>query len=109
MSCLPVQTIATETEDSTEESYPSEEKVAAELEQTNSIGEIGGYLAGNAITTKYLFAEHKFNLPTGFGFAAERGNNLIDRLHGINASVVGDNNAANGPDRRIINRDGSIT
>ena len=109
MSCLPVQTIATETEDSREESYPSEEKVAAELEQTNSIGEIGGYLAGNAITTKYLFAEHKFNLPTGFGFAAERGNNLIDRLHGINASVVGDNNAANGPDRRIINRDGSIT
>lgn len=109
VSLLPVQTFAVESDEPTETTCPPEETVASELEQTNSIGEIGGYLAGNSITTANLFAEYKFSWPTGFGFAAERGNNLIDRLHGINASVVGDNNVANGPDRRIINRDGSIT
>lgn len=78
-------------------------------EQTNSIGELGGYLAGNALTAAKLFAERKFTQPGGRGFAAERGNNLIDCVKGLNASVVGDDNAANGPDRKIINRDGSIT
>ena len=76
---------------------------------TNTLGEIGGYLAGNALTTAHLFADHKFTLPTGFGFAAERGNNLIDSLKGLNTSVVGDDNSKNGADRKIINRDGSIT
>lgn len=79
------------------------------LDQTLSLGEIGGYLQGNAITAANLFAENKFSQIKGFGFAAERGNNLIDKLKGLRASVVGDNNAANGPDRKIINRDGSIT
>lgn len=78
-------------------------------DQTNSLGETSGYLAGNAITTTKLFAERDFSQPGGWGFAAERGNNLIDRLKGLDASVVGDDNAANGPDRKIINRDGSIT
>ena len=78
-------------------------------EQANSIGELGGYLAGNALTAAKLFAERKFTQPGGRGFAAERGNNLIDCVKGLNASVVGDDNAANGPDRKIINRDGSIT
>ena len=85
----------------TEESFPGD--------QTNSLGELGGYLAGNALTTANLFAERQFAQPGGWGFAAERGNNLIDSLKGLNASVVGDNNVANGPDRKIINRDGSIT
>lgn len=80
-----------------------------DYEQTNTIGEIGGYLSGNAITTANLFAERTFNYAGGTGFAAERGNNLIDVFKGLNASVVGDDNAANGPDRKIINRDGSIT
>lgn len=80
-----------------------------EYENTNSLGQLGGYLSGNAMTTSNLFAERKFSWETGFGFAAERGNNLIDRLTGTNTSVVGDNNIANGPDRMIINRDGSIT
>ena len=78
-------------------------------DQTNSLGELSGYLAGNAITTANLYAERQFYQPGGWGFAAERGNNLIDRVKGLDASVVGDDNAANGPDRKIINRDGSIT
>ncbi len=100
VSIFPVQAVATE---KTESSIP------LETEATNSLGEIGGYLSGNAITAANLFAERTFNWPGGTGFAAERGNNLIDTLKGSHASIVGDNNAANGPDRKIINRDGSIT
>lgn len=84
-------------------------EVTSDDKQTNSIGELGGYLAGNAMATASLFAERQFSQPGGWGFAAERGNNLIDRFKGLDASVVGDDNAANGPDRKIINRDGSIT
>lgn len=106
---FPIPVFAKETmaADSTIETEITDVEVSSD--QSNSLGELGGYLAGNALTTKNLFAEHKFSFPTGFGFAAERGNNLIDRTKGINTSVVGDNNAANGPDRMIINRDGSIT
>ena len=50
----------------------------------------------------------KFSSPTGHGFAAERGNNLIDVLKGNRAIVIGDNNAKNGADRIIINRKGTI-
>jgi len=42
---------------------------------------------------------------TGHGFAAERANNIADRLRGENASVLGDNNAANGPDRVVKGRE----
>lgn len=38
----------------------------------------------------------------GHGIAAERGNNVIDRVFGRDARVVGDNNAKNGADR-IVN------
>lgn len=85
------------------------ESIDSNLENTNSLGEINGYLAGNAITTTNLFNERLFSQPGGHGFAAEYGNNLIDKVKGINASVVGGDNVVDGPDRKIINRDGSIT
>lgn len=99
-SAIPLQVFAAET---------TNEILEDESKPTNSLGQIGGYLSGNAMTTSNLFAEHKFTQLTGFGFAAERANNLIDNLKGLNSSVVGDDNLANGPDRMIINRDGSIT
>ncbi len=76
---------------------------------TFSLGEIGGYLATNVKTVENLYADRKFTARYGFGFAAENGNNLIDKLKGANSTVVGDNNVKNGPDRMIINRNGSIT
>ena len=100
---IPAQAYAAVVEETTQASVPEN------FEYTNSIGEVGGYLIGNSITTSKLFAEYNFSWPTGFGFAAEQGNNLIDRFKGLNATVVGGDNAANGPDRKIINRDGSIT
>lgn len=78
-------------------------------EQTNSIGELNGYLAGNIKAVNQFYTDRKFTAVQGHGFAAERGNNLIDTLKGQNAAVVGDNNMKDGADRRIINRDGSIT
>lgn len=87
------------------ETVPVETKV----QPSNSLGEIGGYLSGNRMAAAKIFEERKFTARNGFGFAAERGNNLADRLHGLDSSVVGDNNYLNGPDRKIINRDGSIS
>ena len=40
-------------------------------------------------------------------FAAERANNLIDIYHGKDAVIVGDNNAKNGADRLVLNKDGT--
>ena len=84
-------------------SYPmqafAEETVSSRIEEeqsteSNSIGEIGGYLVGNIESVKKIKMESKFtNKINGHAFAAERGNNLIDRLKGKNATVVGDDNA----------------
>ena len=100
VSLIPMNAFATA---STEETEPPAETIDAALEQTNSLGEVGGYLAGNMLNANSLYKDRKFTWHTGFAFAAENGNNLIDRLHGVNAIVVGDNNALNGPDRLIVN------
>lgn len=73
------------------------------------IGEIGGYLHGSLQTIQKTYAERKFTAAQGHGFAAERANNLFDVLHGEKAVIIGDNNAKNGADRKIINRDGTTT
>ena len=89
--------------------FATEATVPEIEEQTNSIGELNGYLAGNIKAVNQFYTDRKFTAAQGHGFAAERGNNLIDTLKGQNAAVVGDNNMKDGADRRIINRDGSIT
>ena len=59
-----------------------------------------------------IFEEENFAFPTGHGWAAERGNNLIDNVLGIfrgqKAVVVGDSNIANGADRIITDLQGNI-
>lgn len=74
-----------------------------------TIGEAGGYLIGNLKTTNKLYADRKFSLPTGHGFAAENGNNLYDSLNGRKGKVVGDNNVKNGADRIVFNKNGTTT
>ena len=101
---MPVHAVATA---QTEETEPPTEIIDAALEQTNSLGEVGGYLVGNILNTASLYKDRKFTQSQGFGFAAENGNNLIDRWHGVNAAVIGDDNAKNGPDRMITNRNGT--
>lgn len=43
----------------------------------------------------------KFNARQGHGYAAEPANDMLDKLHGKNSIIVGDNNAKNGPDRMV--------
>lgn len=74
-----------------------------------TLGEVGGYLAGERSSTKRVYAEKRFTDSGGHGFVAEEVNNFSDRLKGRDAKVVGYNNEANGPDRRIINRDDTTT
>ena len=79
----------------------------AEIEPIDEYIDIGAYTISNNVTVRRLLEQTKFTASQGHGFAAERGNNLIDRLKGQNAIVVGDNNVENGPDRLILGRDGS--
>lgn len=76
----------------------------------------GAFYGVNQSTQKYtinrIFDEAKFTAPkTGHGWAAERGNNLIDNLKGFvkgqHSKILGDNNAKNGADRITKFSDGS--
>jgi len=69
----------------------------------------GAYVVGNNVTVNKLLEQSKFTAKQGHGFAAEVGNNLIDKAKGNNAVIVGNDNVKNGPDRLIIGRDGSRT
>ncbi len=59
------------------------------------------YSMGNYGTVNKLFEETRFNSAQGHGFAAERANDHIDKLTGHFTKIVGDDNAANGPDRWV--------
>lgn len=97
---LSSSTIQVFADDSNRQIKEKEEKVA-------TIGEIGGYLEGNIRTVENLKKERKFRYDKGHGFAAERGNNLYDALQGKKATIF-DDNAKDGPDRKIINRNGTV-
>lgn len=43
----------------------------------------------------------RFNARQGHGYAAEQANHLIDRIHGRDARILGDDNAKAGPDRMV--------
>lgn len=75
----------------------------------NSFEEAGGFATSNKGTVNKLFDEERFHSRQGHGFAAEQANDLEDRLHGKKARIVGDNNVKNGPDRAIVNPDGTTT
>lgn len=64
-----------------------------------------GIASGAAIESAQsaIFVEQKahINTPAGHGEMAEEANNLIDRLKGLNARVVGRDNAKDGADRQI--------
>lgn len=61
----------------------------------------GGLGMGGYGTVNKLFDEEKFKARQGHGFAAERANNLYDKLTGHDAKIVGDDNGKNGADRIV--------
>lgn len=90
--------------------YAEEEEVSETDDNSDTIGEYGGYLFGAIEATKLHFSERKFHIQkTGHGFLAERANNLNNVLHGYNSTVVGDDNSKNGADIKIVNRNGTAT
>ena len=65
-----------------------------------------GSIAGGISSAAYgvvnkLYDEEKFHGRQGHGFAAERANNLFDKLTGHHAKIVGDDNVKNGADRMV--------
>ena len=56
-------------------------------------------------TDNLLYDEYRWKGNGAHGFAAERANNLYDRLIGRDARITGDNNVTNGPDR-VLNNSG---
>ncbi len=60
-----------------------------------------GFAASGFGTVNKLFEEERFHANRGHGFAAERANDLYDKLTGHFSSVVGDDNAKNGADRMV--------
>lgn len=86
-----------------------EDVIANEETLDFTLGELGGYLYGFAKTSAKLFDERRFSRPGGNGFAAENANTLYEGFKGINTKVVGGDNAPNGADRIIVNKDLSIT
>lgn len=86
--------------------FAAEEPKAEPTDNAEYI-DIGAYTIGNNVTINQLLEQYKFTARQGHGFAAESGNNLIDRLKGQHATIVGNDNAKNGADRLIIGRDGS--
>lgn len=74
-----------------------------EIEENKNSGAMAAGIAmGNYGNINKLFEEEKFAASQGHGFAAERANNLYDKLTGNNTEILGDNNVKNGADR-IVN------
>lgn len=61
----------------------------------------GGIAGGGYGQVNKLYDEEKFHARQGHGFAAERANNLYDKLTGHDAKIVGDDNIKNGADRVV--------
>lgn len=56
---------------------------------------------GNYGNVNKVYDEEKFHSRQGHGFAAERANNLYDRMTGHDAKILGDDNSKNGADRMV--------
>lgn len=68
---------------------------------SNSGEESPGYASANVDSAAHNSEMVRFHGKQGHGFAAEQGNDLIDKLRGNDAKVVGNDNKKNGPDRLV--------
>lgn len=62
---------------------------------------ISGTVYGNVSNASTIYGEEKFHASRGHGFAAERASDLVDKLTGHDAKILGDDNAKNGADRMV--------
>ena len=80
---------------------------ADDYDDSSTKTDYGVLFSSNIYTVDELSHQFSFTGPSGHAFAAEEGNNLIDVVSGKNSQVVGYDNVKNGPDRLIIERDGT--
>lgn len=71
------------------------------LTQNKNKLDASGSINSNLNTGAHTADMEKFHASQGHGFAAEQANNLIDLLHGKDATVVGGDNAKDGADRLV--------
>lgn len=90
-------------------------QVASDNTLSTHLGEVDSHLneqtikasvaAGSAVESSQIsiFAEQKssINTPAGHGEMAEEAITMLDKLHGLDAKVIGRDNAKNGADRQI--------
>lgn len=90
-------------------------QVASDNTLSTHLGEVDSHLneqtikasvaAGAAVESSQIsiFAEQKssINTPAGHGEMAEEAITMLDKLHGLDAKVIGRDNAKNGADRQI--------
>lgn len=87
---------------------PSIQSVAATENVDKEISGLAGIAIGEKTAIRRLLQEYKFRTATGHGFAAEQANILSDKLRLKRTTNTGWTNEQNGPDRKIIGRNGTI-
>ncbi len=90
-------------------------QIVSDGTMSTDLGEINSALDEKAVKTSVaagaavqssqiaIFAEHKssINTPAGHGEMAEEAITMLDKLHGLDAKVIGRDNAKDGVDRQI--------
>lgn len=80
----------------------SRESASVQYKEVKVEGAIAAGIAAGAYgQVNKSFDEERFHAAQGHGFAAERVNNLFDKLAGHDAQIVGDDNVKNGADRIV--------
>ena len=70
-------------------------------DEDSSGSDIAGTVYGNVSAASTSYGYDKFATPQGHGFAAEKANHMWDKLRGLKAKILGDDNAPNGADRSV--------
>lgn len=81
---------------------PSDDmKIDVRRNVNNSGEESPGYSSANVDSAVHNNEMVRMHGSKGYGFAAEQGNDLIDKLHGNDSAIVGNDYKKNGPDRLV--------
>ena len=70
-------------------------------DEDSSGSDIAGTVYGSVSAASTAYGYDKFATPQGHGFAAEKANHMWDKLRGLKAKILGDDNAPNGADRSV--------
>lgn len=79
----------------------TETRIDVRRNLNNTGEESPGHASANVDSAAHNSEIVRFHGKQGHGFAAEQGNDIIDKLRGNDAKVVGNDNKKNGPDRLV--------